>query len=79
MSWVSHFSQSSACSALSLPQAHRLTSHALDSQNKRGGRVKLQPLTAPETEYDHPEKGDALYAMELTLSLEVRLDFRDAC
>ena len=42
------------------------------SQNKRGGRVRLQPLTAPESEFDHPEKGDALYAMELTLSLEVR-------
>ena len=40
-------------------------------QNKRGGRVKLQPLTAPESEFDHAEKGDALYAMELTLSLEV--------
>jgi len=33
--------------------------------------VKLQPLTAPESEFDHSEKGDALYAMELTLSLEV--------
>ncbi len=40
-------------------------------QNKRGGRVKLQPLTAPESEFEHAEKGDALYAMELTLSLEV--------
>ena len=43
----------------------------LDAQNKRGGRVKLQALTAPESEYNSLEKGDALYAMELTLSLEV--------
>lgn len=51
---------------------------------KRGGRVKLQPVSAPMTEYYHKEKvrrksfkfktrflkGDALYAMELALSLE---------
>ena len=55
----------------------RLTTHALDAQNKRGGRVKLLSLTTPETEYNHLEKGDALYAMELTLSLEVRRDVRD--
>ncbi|XP_010922613.1 ferritin-4, chloroplastic [Elaeis guineensis] len=39
-------------------------------QNKRGGRVKLQSIVMPLTEFDHPEKGDALYAMELALSLE---------
>ncbi|XP_008811159.1 ferritin-3, chloroplastic-like [Phoenix dactylifera] len=39
-------------------------------QNKRGGRVKLQSIIMPLTEFDHPEKGDALYAMELALSLE---------
>ncbi|KAG0467523.1 hypothetical protein HPP92_018486 [Vanilla planifolia] len=39
-------------------------------QNKRGGRVKLQSIVMPLTEFDHEEKGDALYAMELTLSLE---------
>ncbi|WOL05569.1 ferritin-3, chloroplastic [Canna indica] len=39
-------------------------------QNKRGGKVKLLPIIMPLTEYDHPEKGDALYAMELALSLE---------
>ena len=33
--------------------------------------MKLQTLAAPESEFEHPEKGDALYAMELTLSLEV--------
>ncbi|XP_078435472.1 ferritin-4, chloroplastic-like [Wolffia australiana] len=39
-------------------------------QNKRGGRVKLQPILTPLTEFDHEEKGEALYAMELALSLE---------
>jgi len=42
----------------------------MEYQNKRGGRVKLQSIIAPLTEFDHPEKGDALYAMELALSLE---------
>ena len=41
-------------------------------QNVRGGRVKLGGIVAPEMEYNHPDKGDALYAMELALSLEVR-------
>ncbi len=54
-------------------------SHALDVQNKRGGRVKLLSLTSPETEYNHAEKGDALYAMELTLSLEVCRDNHEPC
>ncbi|PKU65221.1 ferritin-3, chloroplastic-like [Dendrobium catenatum] len=39
-------------------------------QNKRGGRVKLQSILLPLTEFNHEEKGDALYAMELALSLE---------
>ncbi|KAH7672571.1 Ferroxidase protein [Dioscorea alata] len=39
-------------------------------QNKRGGRVKLHSIVWPHSEFDHPEKGDALYAMELALSLE---------
>jgi len=30
-------------------------------QNKRGGRVKLQSILMPVMEFDHPEKGDALY------------------
>eukprot|EP00899_Mesostigma_viride_P006556 jgi/Mesvir1/15901/Mv02804-RA.1 len=42
----------------------------MEYQNKRGGRVKLQSIMLPQMEFDHPEKGDALYAMELTLSLE---------
>ncbi|CAI5958179.1 unnamed protein product [Closterium sp. NIES-65] len=43
----------------------------MEYQNKRGGRVKLQSILMPATmEFDHPEKGDALYAMELTLALE---------
>ncbi|CAN6710021.1 unnamed protein product [Malus baccata var. baccata] len=42
----------------------------MEYQNKRGGRVKLQSILMPLSEFDHPEKGDALYAMELALSLE---------
>lgn len=60
--------------------AHKLVSY----QNERGGRVRLAPLAAPETEFSHPEKGDALYAMELALAME-KLNFaklrelHDAC
>ncbi|KAL5204543.1 hypothetical protein ABZP36_009414 [Zizania latifolia] len=39
-------------------------------QNKRGGRVRLHSIVTPLTEFDHPDKGDALYAMELALALE---------
>lgn len=42
----------------------------MEYQNKRGGKVKLQSIVMPLSEFDHPEKGDALYAMELALSLE---------
>ncbi|XP_074578085.1 ferritin-4, chloroplastic-like [Curcuma longa] len=42
----------------------------MEYQNKRGGRVKLQSILMPLSEYDHPEKEDALHAMELALSLE---------
>ena len=40
----------------------------------RGGRTKLAHLTAPQADYHHDEKGDALHAMELALSLE-KLNF----
>ncbi|XP_065854484.1 ferritin, chloroplastic [Euphorbia lathyris] len=39
-------------------------------QNTRGGRVILHAIVPPLSEFDHAEKGDALYAMELALSLE---------
>ncbi|KAL0382158.1 UNVERIFIED_CONTAM: Ferritin-2, chloroplastic [Sesamum calycinum] len=39
-------------------------------QNKRGGKVKLQSILMPLSEFEHAEKGDALHAMELALSLE---------
>ncbi|KAI3854161.1 hypothetical protein MKW92_029403 [Papaver armeniacum] len=39
-------------------------------QNKRGGRVKFDMMLTPETEFDRYEKGEALYSMELALSLE---------
>ncbi|XP_051143389.1 ferritin-2, chloroplastic-like [Andrographis paniculata] len=42
----------------------------MEYQNKRGGKVKLQSILMPLSEFDHAEKGDALYAMELALSLE---------
>ncbi|KAL8552235.1 hypothetical protein ACS0TY_001074 [Phlomoides rotata] len=42
----------------------------MEYQNKRGGKVKLQSIVMPVSEFDHTEKGDALYAMELALSLE---------
>jgi len=42
----------------------------MEYQNKRGGKVKLQSIMMPLSEFDHVEKGDALYAMELALSLE---------
>ncbi|KAK4351300.1 hypothetical protein RND71_030613 [Anisodus tanguticus] len=42
----------------------------MEYQNKRGGKVKLQSILMPLTEFEHTEKGDALYAMELALSLE---------
>jgi len=43
-------------------------------QAVRGGRTKLAHLTAPQADYQHEEKGDALHAMELALSLE-KLNF----
>jgi len=39
-------------------------------QNQRGGRVKLLSIVLPPMEFGNAEKGDALYAMELVLSLE---------
>lgn len=47
----------------------------MDYQNTRGGRVKFQSILMPEMEFEHPEKGEALYAMELALSLE-KLNFQ---
>ncbi|XP_022745040.1 ferritin-3, chloroplastic-like isoform X1 [Durio zibethinus] len=42
----------------------------MEYQNKRGGRVKLHSILMPPSEFEHAEKGDALYALELALSLE---------
>ena len=44
------------------------------AQSKRGGRVQLHTLLPPETEYGDGDKGEALYASELALSLE-KLNF----
>ena len=42
----------------------------MDYQVMRGGRVILGPLGAPPSEFDNAEKGDALHAASLALSLE---------
>ena len=42
----------------------------MEYMNLRGGKVELQQLLPPQSEYDHPEKGCALLALELSLSLE---------
>jgi len=47
----------------------------MEYQNKRGGRVKLRTMAAPESEFFHAEKGEALYAMELALALE-KMNYR---
>ena len=49
----------------------------MDFQAVRGGRVRLGAISAPEAEFGGAvagDKGDALYAMELALSLE-KLNF----
>ncbi|GFR40570.1 hypothetical protein Agub_g1148 [Astrephomene gubernaculifera] len=46
----------------------------MEYQNRRGGRVVLGTLSVPELDIASNEKGDALYAMELALSLE-KLNF----
>ncbi|KAM0061291.1 putative ferroxidase [Helianthus debilis subsp. tardiflorus] len=48
-------------------------------QNMRGGRVKLNTVVAPPSEFEHVEKGDALYAMELALSLEKLVNEKLLC
>ncbi|XP_031284949.1 ferritin-4, chloroplastic [Pistacia vera] len=42
----------------------------MEYQNLRGGKVKLHSILMAPSEFEHAEKGDALYAMELALSLE---------
>jgi ferritin heavy chain len=43
----------------------------MEYQLLRGGKVKLFPIFAPAMhDFDHDVKGDALYAMELSLALE---------
>lgn len=48
----------------------------MDFQSTRGGKVQLLPLQSPESEFADPagKKSDALYSMELALSLE-RLNY----
>ncbi|KAM1494731.1 hypothetical protein ACFX15_028630 [Malus domestica] len=42
----------------------------MEYQNKRGGKVKLQSMRMPVSEFGHVKKGDALCAIELALGLE---------
>lgn len=42
----------------------------MEYQNVRGGRVQMGSIVVPESEFNHEEKGDALYAMELSLAME---------
>ena len=42
-------------------------------QNKRGGKVKLQSILMPLSEFDHAEKGDALYGELKLLELDLWL------
>lgn len=42
----------------------------MEYQNMRGGKVKLQSIIMPDMDLGSTEQGDALYAMELALSLE---------
>lgn len=45
-------------------------------QNKRGGKVKLNSILMPLSEFDHEEKGDALYGkfcISLLCALNVHL------
>ena len=48
-------------------------SHAeklMEYQTLRGGRVVLGSLMSPISEFNHSDKGEALYCMELALSME---------
>lgn len=48
----------------------------MDYQTLRGGKVQLANIVMPQMEFGGPDdKGDALYAMELALSLE-KLNFQ---
>ncbi|XP_044432019.1 ferritin-1, chloroplastic [Triticum aestivum] len=42
----------------------------MEYQNRRGGRVRLQSIVTPLTEFDHSEKGDALYGARFVLATE---------
>lgn len=40
--------------------------------------MKLATITAPESDYGHDEKGDALHSMEIALAME-RLNLQVSC
>ena len=45
----------------------------IDLQNTRGGRVKLNAIVMPETEYDHPEKGGLCVSFSLVKGHKLRV------
>jgi len=58
-------------------QSDEERTHALrliEFQARRGGRVMLAALAPPQSDFEHDEKGDALHAAEIALSLE-KLNF----
>lgn len=50
----------------------------VNMQNKRGGKVKLQSIVMPLSEFDHAEKGDALYGEFSLLSVSNWLHLKDS-
>uniref|UniRef100_A0A6N2LTS4 Ferritin n=1 Tax=Salix viminalis TaxID=40686 RepID=A0A6N2LTS4_SALVM len=45
----------------------------MEYQNKRGGKVKLHSILMPLSEFDHSEKGDALYVMKYLVLSSISL------
>merc|ERR1711871_683393 len=50
----------------------------MDYQTLRGGNVELQSIMMPKIEFPDSPRGDALYAMELSLALEKLLEVHAA-
>ncbi|WJX56893.1 Dysferlin [Trifolium repens] len=50
---------------------HLISSKSKSGQNICGGRVVLYPIVSPPSEFDHLEKGDALYGESSVLILHI--------
>ncbi|PRQ23577.1 putative ferroxidase [Rosa chinensis] len=64
-----------ALRGLALPSFSRNQVRKREVMNKRGGRVKLQTILMPLSEFDHAEKGDALYGSKVKSLPAVRRCF----